>query len=453
MTYKQWLRSPRVEKSIRRILPRSMLGRSLLIVLIPLLVTQVISQGLFYGNFLGVASRRLSDSVASEIVLSLKTLERLHSQSDKQWFVNQAQDQLHLIEIWKPGFQLTRVGTNHIMGPMDENLAHALESSVDHPLFIDWHTDRHTVFVFIQLSDGILEVQVPRKRLDMGQLWLFVSWTAGSSFLLFLLASLFLRNQVRAIRRLAYAAEQFGLGRDVGPIRPYGAQEVRKAAVAFNRMQDRIYRFISQRTGVLAGVSHDLRTPLTRIRLSLAMLPRSGQVDAAQVAPDIDDMIGDVDEMEHMIDSYLSFARGEGAETPQRTELRSYLEDVVAAARRAGTHFQGLEVEEGVFLVIRPDSIRRALMNLLDNARRHGGAVTLTAYATPAGACIVTDDDGEGINPELRDTVFRAFESGKGGGTGLGLTISRDIIRAHGGDMELDTAPGGGLRVSILLPW
>ena len=441
-----------MEKSVRRVLPRSLLGRSLLIVFIPLLVTQAISLELFYGNFLKVVSRRLSDGVSSEIVLSLNALERLHKQSDKEWFVAQAREHLQLIETWRPGAKLRRFGFNHVLGPMDEDLAHALESAIDYPFFVNWKQDPHTVKISIQLSDGVLEVEAPRKRLDMGQIWLFVAWALGSSLLLFTIASLFMRNQVRAIRRLAKGAEQFGLGRDIGPIKPEGAQEVRKAAVAFNRMQDRIFRFVSQRTGVLAGVSHDLRTPLTRIRLSLAMMPRVGTVKAEDIREDVDDMINDVAEMEHMIDSYLSFARGEGAETPTVVELAPFVEDVVSAAKRTGARIQAVSIQKNLQVMMRPDAMRRALTNLLDNARRHGGAITLTARASSEGACILVDDDGPGISADRREAVFRAFESGRGGGTGLGLTISRDIVRAHGGDMELDVSPSGGLRVRIFLP-
>jgi two-component system osmolarity sensor histidine kinase EnvZ len=182
------------------------------------------------------------------------------------------------------------------------------------------------------------------------------------------------------------------------------------------------------------------------------MMPRTGVVKAEDLRGDVDDMIGDVVEMEHMIDSYLAFARGEGAETPLMVEFAPFVEDVVAAARRAGARVRAVSVQKGLHVMIRPDAVRRALTNLLDNARRHGGAITITARSVAEGACILVDDDGPGISPERREAVFRAFESGRGGGTGLGLTISRDIVRAHGGEMELDVSPSGGLRVRILLP-
>ena len=449
--HERW-RALRVEKSVRRVLPRSLLGRSLLIVLFPLLITQGIALELYYGNFLGVVSRRLTSSVTAEIVLSLNALERLKNPADKEWFVAQAREQLQLIEIWRPGDKLSRVGSTHVLGPMDDDLVRSLSHAISYPFFISWRHFHHTVRIYIQLPDGVLEIDTPRKRLDMGQIWLFVAWAVGSTLLLFTIAALFMRNQVRAIRQLALAAEQFGRGRDIGPIRPAGAQEVRKAAVAFNRMQDRITRFVAQRTGVLAGVSHDLRTPLTRLRLSLAMMPREGAVCAKGMTEDMDEMIGDIAEMEHMIDSYLAFARGEGSESVQQVEVQPFMDDVVAAARRANAHIRAAVVEPGLNAHMRPDAMRRALGNLFDNARRHGASVVLSARAVAGGVSIVVDDNGPGIPPDRRAQVLRAFESGHGGGTGLGLTIARDIVRAHGGEMELGSAPEGGLRVRLYLP-
>ncbi len=232
----------------------------------------------------------------------------------------------------------------------------------------------------------MLLVDAPRKRLDMGQIWLFVAWTVGSTLLLFMLASLFMNRQVRAIRMLGHAAEQFGLGRDVGMIRPTGAQEVRRVAVAFNRMQARIHRFVAQRTRVLAGVSHDLRTPLTRLRLSLAMLPQSGIVRAEDIRQDIDDMVGDVVEMENLIGTYLAFVRGEGMEKVEDVPLRPFLKEIVAAAARAGGREVRLEVPHGLVASMRPDAMRRTLTNLIDNASRHGACVSLTvSYAGKGG--------------------------------------------------------------------
>ncbi|NHO34174.1 ATP-binding protein [Acetobacter fallax] len=452
---KRWRRfwsDERLDRSVRRVLPRSFLVRSLLIVLIPMLITQGIALELFYGNYLRVMSRRLSEGIASEISFSLDLLERYHGRGDRAWLIRQARTRTQLVMEWHPGDHLETLGSTHVVGPMDEDLVHELQTAIAYPFFIDWLRDPHTVFISIQLPDGVLSVDTPRKRLDVGQLWLFVLWALGSSLLLFAIAAIFMRNQVRAIRRLANAAEQFGLGRDIGPIRPEGAREVRQAAIAFNRMQDRIFRFVSQRTAVLAGVSHDLRTPLTRLRLSLAMLPQNGVVDAGLLREDFTDMITDVGEMERMIEGYLSFARGEGAELPVLLDVASLLEDVAASATRAGTTIRSVRCAPGLSFEARPDAMRRMLTNLVENARRLNAAVWLSGYDEGETVVIEIDDDGPGIPAARREEVFRAFASDAQGGTGLGLTIVRDIVRAHGGDVRLATSRMGGLNVRIALP-
>ena len=289
-------------------------------------------------------------------------------------------------------------------------------------------------------------MEAPRKRLYTSMIYVYVLWLGGSSILLFSIAALFMRNQVRAIRRLAAAAENFGLGRDTGAIRPEGATEVRKAATAFNRMQERIRRFLTQRTEMLAGVSHDLRTPLTRLRLALAMLPAEGEL-AAEAA----EMTADVEEMERMITGYLAFARGEQAEQAQPVNLPLMLEDVAANARRAGAEV-GVDVPEPLTVQLRQDAMRRALTNLVDNARRYAGRISLSALAVGRSVLVMVDDNGPGIPLDRRESVFRPFESGAAGGTGLGLTIARDIVRAHGGDITLEDSPLGGLRARVRLP-
>jgi two-component system osmolarity sensor histidine kinase EnvZ len=301
--------------------------------------------------------------------------------------------------------------------------------------------------VTVQTGDGIVSIKVPRKRLYTNALYIFVIWLVGVALLLFGISALFMRNQVRAIRRLAAAAEAFGVGRDTGPIRPEGASEVRQAALAFNRMQERIRRFLQQRTEMLAGVSHDLRTPLTRLRLALAMMPQ-GETYRQDVA----EMNADVEEMDRLIGSYIAFARGEGVEQARPTDLGAMLRDVAAGARRAGAAVT-VEAPGDLVLPLRPDAVRRALTNLVDNARRHSRQVALSAGRLgERGVQVLIDDDGPGIPPDLREEAFRPFASGTAGGTGLGLTISRDIVRAHGGEIDLGDSPLGGLRARVRLP-
>ena len=211
-------------------------------------------------------------------------------------------------------------------------------------------------------------------------------------------------------------------------------------------MQERIRRFLSQRTEMLAGVSHDLRTPLTRLRLALAMLPADGAL-----ATDAAEMTADVEEMERMISGYLAFARGEQAEQAQPTNLPEMLRDVAASARRAGADIR-VQAPGPLTLPLRQDAIRRAITNLVDNARRHATSITLAATAQERSVLVMVDDNGPGIPPDRRESVFRPFESDAAGGTGLGLTIARDIVRAHGGDITLEESAMGGLRARVRLP-
>jgi two-component system osmolarity sensor histidine kinase EnvZ len=435
-----------LEKPARKILPRSLLGRSLLIILVPLLVVQAVALLIFYGSHLNLISRRLSGAVAGEIAQTISLLQSTTDATDRAWILSTAQRDFELrIHVW-PGAHLAPARNINILGPMDDDLAIAMRQLVGLPFRMDWENDPTSVLIDVQLPDAVLHVEAPRKRLYTSMIYVYVLWLGGSSILLFSIAALFMRNQVRAIRRLAEAAENFGLGRDTGAIRPEGAIEVRKAATAFNRMQERIRRFLSQRTEMLAGVSHDLRTPLTRLRLALAMLPSDGAlaVEAAE-------MTADVEEMERMISGYLAFARGEIAEQAQEIEIFSVLEDVAAGARRAGALVE-VEKAEPLTLFLRPDAIRRAVTNLVDNARRHAGRVALSALAAGRTVLVMVDDDGPGIETDRRESVFRPFESGASGGTGLGLTIARDIVRAHGGDITLEESPMGGLRARVRLP-
>ena len=434
------------ERPVRKFLPRTLLGRSLLIILVPLLLVQAVALMIFYGSHLNLISRRLSGAVAGELAQTIRLVNAAATPGERLLVLRMAEDDFDLRLRFDDDGHIRALKAQNVLGPMDDDLAEALRQRVGLPFTMDWQADPLWVLVDVQMPEGLLHVQVPRKRLYTSMVYLFVVWVAGSSILLFTIAALFMRNQVRAIRRLALAAEDFGLGRDAGPIRPEGAAEVRRAATAFNRMQDRIRRFLTQRTEMLAGVSHDLRTPLTRLRLALAMLPQDGPL-----AADAADMTADVEEMERMIGGYLAFARGEQAEQAQEIDLAAVLEEVAAGARRTGAAVS-LEAPEGLMLKLRPDAVRRAVTNLVDNARRHAARVALAASAAGRNVVVTVDDDGPGIPPERRESVFRPFESGAAGGTGLGLTIARDIVRAHGGDIVLEESPLGGLRARIRLP-
>jgi len=429
---------------LKRILPRGLLGRSLLIVLVPLVALQAVAYTVFYGSHLDIVSRRLTGSIAGEIAQTITLVESYPDDTPR--LLRTAFQNYELAMRLAPDTVIDADRHTNKLGPMDDDLASALAAKVARPFVMDWDADARAVLVQIQLDTGVLQIEVPRKRLYASTVYIFVLWVLGTALVLFGVAYLFLRNQVRAIKRLAAAAEAFGMGRDRGPIKPEGATEVRQAAAAFNRMQARIVRFLSQRTEMLAGVSHDLRTPLTRLRLALAVLP--AHPDQRE---DLADMTADVAEMERMISGYLSFARGEGAEQAQMIDLSALLEDVAGGARRAGATV-AVEAAPGILLNLRPDAARRAVTNLVDNARRHARRVSIGVLPQERSVHVLIDDDGPGIPPERREDVFRAFESGPDGGTGLGLTIARDIARAHGGDIVLEDSPLGGLRARLRLP-
>ncbi|MCC6717544.1 MAG: HAMP domain-containing protein [Acetobacteraceae bacterium] len=425
-------------------MPRGLLGRSLLIVLVPLVVVQAVALQVFYGTHLNIVSRRLSAAIAGEVALVIDGLARYPQDRDR--ILATVQERLELPMRLLPG----TLEPEHARPPPLEVLEHsllaALEERLRLPVALDWQADPSNVVLRVQMDDGLLEVDVPRKRLFAGTLYLFVLYLVGSSLLLFGIAALFMRNQVRGIRRLASAMDAFGRGHDAAALRPSGATEVRQAVAAFNVMQERVRRFMAQRTRMLAGVSHDLRTPLTRMRLGLAML----KLDEAH-GQDLADLTADMEEMDRMIGGYLAFVRGVGAETAEPTELAPLLDEVARHARRAGAEV-AVDCPEDLSLMLRAEAFRRAVTNLVDNARRHARQVAIGAHPLPGAVAITVDDDGPGIAHERRADVFRAFESGPGGGTGLGLTIALDVVRAHGGDITLGDSKLGGLCVRITVP-
>jgi two-component system osmolarity sensor histidine kinase EnvZ len=428
---------------LRKLLPRSLFGRSLLIVLIPLVLLQAVALQIFYGSHLDELSRRLAAGVAGEVSFIIDQIER--APRTRGLVLQEARANFDFQPDFLPNQTLSDLPPPDVPGPVDQDLAQDLTADLNRRFNVIWNTAPDFIRINIQMADGVLSVDVPRKRLYIGELYIFVAWLIGTALLVFGVAALFLRNQVRGITRLAGAAEAFGMGRDPGPIKPEGAIEVRRAATAFNRMQERLKRFLDQRTTMLAGVSHDLRTPLTRLRLALAMMDETP-------AGDLAGMTSDIEEMEKLIAIYLSFARGEGSEQAALTDVSLLLDDVCAAARRAGAAVTA-NIAGPLTATLRPEAVRRAIANLIDNARKHAKTIILSAALSGERSIRITiDDDGPGIPPAQREILFRPFESAAPGGTGLGLAIARDIIGAHGGNILLLDSPLGGLRAVIELP-
>lgn len=438
---------------IKRILPRTLLGRSLMIIVTPLILVQMISAWVFYDRHYSTVTKRLAQGLAGDVAAVIQMIIRNPGSVERLQTFRLARGTMNLELAFEEGARLpdrtpTGLSLNIFTNILDHRLTNALTSFVGRPFLINTTTLDEDVEVQIQLADGVLRVLVPRERLFSSTTYIFIMWMVGSSILLFGVAVIFMRNQVKPIRRLAMAADSFGKGRDVADFKPEGAIEVRQAATAFIRMRDRIKRQIRQRTEILAGVSHDLRTPLTRMKLQLAML---GETDERE------NLEADVTEMERMVEGYLAFARGEGSEQPQPTDISSLLRDLVTQMRRDGGVID-LHVEQAMTLPLRPEIMRRCLTNLISNAQRHGEHVSIRAGPRESAIEITIDDDGPGIPPERRKEVFRPFfrleqsRNPETGGVGLGLTIARDVVRNHGGDLTLEDAPGGGLRARVWLP-
>lgn len=433
----------------KRAIPTTLFARSLLIMMTPVVLAQAIATFVFYDRHWDTMTARLASGVAGEIALVIEQLARDPDEEARELTLSMAARHTDILITWAPGEELPDPPPR-LRGALEETLGQALDERVRRPWRINSNVAHKWIEIRVQMPDGVLSALSPERRLYSFTSYLFIIWMLGSAMVLLSIATLFMRNQIRPIRRLAIAADAFGKGRDMGDFKPEGAAEVRQAAQAFIVMRDRIRRQITQRTEILAGVSHDLRTPLTRMKLQLAMMP-----DLAEV----EELKADVVDMQVMIDGYLSFARGDGEEETQAVDLSLLLAEVAGNARREGA---ALTLAPGpadnLVLPLRLHAMRRCLANLIGNAGRYGKRVWVSLESHGDHVEIVIDDDGPGIPEDQREAVFRPFQrlepsrNQKTGGVGLGLTIARDIARRHGGDVLLRDSPFGGLRAVVRLP-
>jgi two-component system osmolarity sensor histidine kinase EnvZ len=440
-------RAIRQRSWVKRILPTTMFGRSFLLIVMPLIIVQMVSAWAFYARHWETMSRRLSADVAGDIGVTIEAMNFIAGDADLTKLLEQASLKTEI------SFSFDRNASMPTPTPGDgssaeEQLRVAVLNRLGAASQTETLGNSSDLLVQVPIRGGVLSAVVSRKRLTTPTTYIFILWMIGSSLVLLIVAAIFLRNQVKSLRRLAVAAEGFGKGRPVAFSKVEGALEVRQAAVAFIQMRDRIQRQIRQRTEMLAGVSHDLRTPLTRMKLELELLGDN---------PIVAELKSDVVEMERLVQLYLDFARGEGTETPVETDIAPLIADLAATMRRQGTALS-LDQPEALVVPIRPNALRRCLGNLIANGARYGTHVWLTSRSVEDGVDILVDDDGPGIPPNERDHVFQPFirlDSSRNpstGGIGLGLTIARDVARSHGGDVRLETSPQGGLRARVHLP-
>ncbi|MEM7442105.1 MAG: ATP-binding protein [Pseudomonadota bacterium] len=433
---------------LKRYLPRTLFGRALMIIVTPVLLVQAIAAYYFYDRHWDSVTLRLSTAVAGEIGL---VIEDFYANPDPiahaELFERVARN-LQLIVSYDRLATLPEQEPAGRFEILQGRLTQELRGRLRRQVYVNDDLSPDWVEVRVAMDEGILNILVPIRRVFTSTSQVFMIWLTGTTVILFTVAIVFMRNQIRPIRRLARAADRFGKGRDVGDFKLEGAMEVRQAATAFLMMRNRIHRQLTQRTEMLAGVSHDLRTPITRMKLQLEMMGDG---------PDVDALKTDVSEMDQMIDGYLAFARGEGSEQTQTADLGRLIEQVCNGARREGLDIR-LTSTQSLRMPVKPQAIQRCLANLVSNAGRHGKHVWVGVEAGHGTVTITIDDDGPGIPDERLEDVFKPFyrldpsRNPTTGGTGLGLTIARDIARNHGGDIALSRSPRGGLRCEILLP-
>lgn len=428
-------------------MPKGLYARSLLIVILPMVILQSVIAYFFMERHWQTVTFRLSAGVVRDIGAVMDLYPMLPEQTRREELRRIAATRLQLDVELLPRQELPPPLPKPFFSLLDSALSRELGRQIRRPFWIDTVGRSNLVEIQILLDNGVLRVLAHRNSAYASNSHIFLVWMLGTSLVLLGVAVAFLRNQIRPILRLATAAEDFGKGRELD-FRPQGAREVRQATYAFFEMKRRIERSIEQRTAMLNGVSHDLRTILTRFKLSLALLDDG---------PEKDELLRDVEEMQRMLEDYLAFARGDAGEAATPTDIGALLEELKADAERHG-HATEIRIAGEPVVTVRADAFKRCLFNLVSNAQRYGDRIEIEAMRDQRFLTVNIDDDGPGIPPEKREEVFRPFfrldeaRNQDEGGTGLGLAIARDIARSHGGDIILGQSPMGGLRASVRVP-
>lgn len=441
----------RLARALAKQMPKGLYARALIIIIAPIVLLQSVLAFVFMERHWETVTKRLSTATTRDIAVLIDIYERYPHNDNYEQLIKMAQDRLNLSVQIQPPQDLPPARPKPFFGLLDRTLSDEIRQRVGKPFWIDTVGRSHLVEIRIKLDDGnIFRVLATRSQTYASNSHIFLVWMVGTSLVFLTVAILFLRNQIRPILRLAQAAELFGKGRPAPPdFRPRGAREVRQAANAFIEMRDRIERQIEQRTTMLAGVSHDLRTILTRFKLELAMVPDTPQTRA---------MRQDVAEMQAMLEDYLAFAKGDNSETLSSVNVRELLREVRRHAARSGKEIMIAVKDETVMVPLRRQAFKRALDNVVNNAVRCADHVRIAAERSNGWLTIEVDDDGPGIPPEEREQVFRPFyrlddsRTPSSGGTGLGLSIARDIVRGHGGEISLGASQQGGLKAVIRIP-
>ena len=427
----------------KKLIPSSLLGRSIIIIFVPVIVLVVITSLIFYQTSWNIISKRLTQSVVADINVIVKLID----QDLKEKAIEIAKDDFKMNISYKEEAALNPLSFKTQRGILSKRLKQALEE-LNKPFFYDLSNLDKGVAIAIQINEDLLIVNVDKDRLYSESAFVFLLWMIFSSLVLLFFSYFFMKKQIRPLKRLAIIAETFGRGLDAPELKSVGSTELRQTANAFNQMRTRIKRFLKQRTDMLAGVSHDLRTPLTRMKLQLSLLKDEKAKSELEL---------DINEMTAMLDSYVSFVRSDSPEPIENLSINEILKEIIKNCNEDNYSIKFNE-ENKIKTSGRPLQIKRAFQNVINNSIRYSKKIIISVSSIGDGCEIIIHDDGPGIPSSNYEDVFKPFftldpsRNKLKGESGLGLSISRDIIRAHGGDIKLDKSYLGGLRLTITLP-
>src|SRR6516165_12456410 len=442
----------RTWRTLSELAPKGLYARALIIIIAPIVLLESVVAFAFMERHWNQVTRRLSEGMARDLGAIVDIFEAGGTGEDVARLIDLAHNRFNISLSVLPPAELPTPQPKPFFDLLDRALSDEIRTNLKRPFWIDTVGQSRHVEIRVKLDHAILRFVAQRGQAYASNSHIFLLWMVGTSVVLLTVAILFLRNQIRPILRLAEAADAFGKGRPFPPeFRPRGAREVRQAAQAFLEMRERIRHHVEQRTTMLAGVSHDLRTVLTRFKLELALLRDSPEIQALK---------NDVNEMQHMLEDYLAFAKGDGGEEAAPTNVGELLGEVQEETEYLGTPIEVRmrQPKDELVLALKRQAFKRAITNLVTNAARFGNIVIIRAGADDTWLRIEVDDDGPGIPPAERDNVFRPFyrldhaRNQDTGNSGLGLAIARDIARSHGGDIALGVSSMGGLRATMRVP-